>query len=182
VTTSNTSGGNVRAWRGTWPTIGRRVYIDPAASVIGQVTIGDDSSVWPMTVIRGDVNVIGIGTRSNIQDGSILHVTHDGPYHPGGFALTIGDQVTVGHGVMLHGCSVGNRCLIGMRAILMDGVIVEDEVVVGAGSLVTPGTRCEARSLYVGRPARRVRALDERELGQLAYAADYYVKVKDEYL
>ena len=164
------------------PTLGTRVYVDPAAVVIGQATLGDDCSVRPAAVIRGDVNVITIGARTSVQDGSVLHVTHDGPYWPGGFALGIGDDVTIGHRAILHGCTVGNRCLIGMGAMVMDGAVVEDEVMIGGGALVTPGSRCERGSLYVGSPARRVRGLSDREITQLAYSAHWYVKVKDQYL
>lgn len=174
--------GQTRSWQGILPTLGERVYVDPAAVVIGQVTLGDDCSVWPTAVVRGDVNVIRVGARTSIQDGAVLHVTHDGPYFPGGFALGIGADVTIGHRAILHGCTVGDRCLIGMGAIVMDGAVVADEVIVGAGAVVTPGMRCEPRSLYVGSPARRVRALGERELAQLAYSAGWYVKVKDGYL
>lgn len=173
---------NIRPWQGILPTIGRRVYVDSAAVVIGQVTLGDDTSVWPAAVIRGDVNVIRVGMRTSVQDGSVLHVTHDGPYWPGGFALEIGDDVTIGHRVVLHGCTVGNRCLIGMGAIVMDGAVVEDDVIIGAGAVVSPGTRCESRSLYLGAPARRRRALTDREVDQLAYGAAWYVKLKDSYL
>jgi carbonic anhydrase/acetyltransferase-like protein (isoleucine patch superfamily) len=175
-------GDNIRPWQGILPTIGRRVYVDSAAVVIGKVTLGDDSSVWPAAVIRGDVNVIRVGMRTSVQDGSVLHVTHDGPYWPGGFALEVGDDVTIGHRVVLHGCTVGNRCLIGMGAIVMDGAIVEDDVIIGAGAIVSPGTRCESRSLYLGAPARRRRALTDREVDQLAYGAAWYVKLKDGYL
>jgi carbonic anhydrase/acetyltransferase-like protein (isoleucine patch superfamily) len=175
-------GDNVRPWQGVLPQIGRRVYVDPAAVVIGRVTLGEDSSVWPMAVIRGDVNVIRVGARTSVQDGAVLHVTHDGPYWPGGFALTIGDDVTIGHRAVLHGCTVGNRCLVGMGSLVMDGAVVEDEVIVAAGAVVTPGTRCASRSLYVGAPARRVRPLTDGETGQLAYSAAWYVKVKDQYL
>jgi len=173
---------NLRPWRGVLPTLGSRVYVDPAAVVVGQVTIGDDSSVWPMATVRGDVNVISIGARTSVQDGCVLHVTHDGPYSPGGFALRVGDEVTLGHRAILHGCVVGDRCLVGMGAIVMDGAVVEDEVIIGGGAVVPPGARCEGRSLYVGSPARRVRALSAREIGQLAYSAGWYVRVKDEYL
>lgn len=172
----------IRPWRGILPTLGARVYVDPAAAVIGRVTIGDDSSVWPMAVIRGDVNVITVGARTSVQDGSVLHVTHDGPYNPGGYALVIGDDVTIGHRAVLHGCTVGNRCLVGMGAIVMDDVVVEDEVIIAGGALVTPGTRCESRSLYLGSPARRARALSDSEVEMLAYSAAWYVKVKDQYL
>jgi carbonic anhydrase/acetyltransferase-like protein (isoleucine patch superfamily) len=173
---------HIRPWRGILPALGERVYVDPAAAVIGQVTLGDDSSVWPMAVIRGDVNVIAVGARTSVQDGSVLHVTHDGPYNPGGYALVIGDDVTIGHRAVLHGCTIGDRCLIGMGAIVMDGVVVEDEVIIAGGALVTPGTRCEARSLYVGSPARRARRLTDSEVEMLSYSAAWYVKVKDQYL
>jgi len=175
-------GANLRSWKGVIPVLGERVYVDPAAVVVGQVSIGDDSSVWPTAVIRGDVNVIAIGARTSVQDGCVLHVTHDGPYNPGGYALSIGDDVTIGHRAILHGCRVGDRCLIGMGAIVMDGAIVENEVIVAGGALVTPGSRCERGSLYVGSPARRLRPLSARELNQLAYSAGWYVNVKDEYL
>jgi carbonic anhydrase/acetyltransferase-like protein (isoleucine patch superfamily) len=173
---------NVRPWLNHWPQLGRRVYVDPAASVIGEVTLGDDTSIWPMAALRGDVNVIRVGARTSIQDCSVLHGTHDGPYSPGGYAVTVGDDVTVGHRVVLHGCTVGNRCLIGMGSVVMDGAVVGDEAIIGAGALVTPGTQCEPRSLYVGSPARWVRALSDREVDQLAYMADWYVKLKDQYL
>lgn len=173
---------NVRPWLNHWPQLGQRVYVDPAASVIGAVTLGDDTSIWPMAALRGDVNVIRVGARTSIQDCSVLHGTHDGPYSPGGHAVTVGDDVTVGHRVVLHGCSVGNRCLIGMGSVVMDGAVVGDQAIIGAGALVTPGTQCEPRSLYVGSPARRVRALSDREVDQLAYMADWYVKLKDQYL
>jgi carbonic anhydrase/acetyltransferase-like protein (isoleucine patch superfamily) len=172
----------IRPWRGILPVLGERVYVDPAAAVIGQVTLGDDASVWPMAVIRGDVNVITVGARTSVQDGSVLHVTHDGPYNPGGYALAVGDDVTIGHRAVLHGCTVGNRCLVGMGAIVMDNVVVEDEVIIAGGALVTPGTRCESRSLYLGSPARRARALSDAEVEMLAYSAAWYVKVKDQYL
>lgn len=173
---------NIRPWRGILPVIGARAYVDPAACVIGQVTLGDDSSVWPMAVVRGDVNVITVGARTSVQDGSVLHVTHDGPYNPGGYALVVGDDVTIGHRAVLHGCTVGNRCLVGMGAVVMDGVVVEDEVIVAGGALVAPGTRCASRSLYLGSPARRARALTDAEVAMLSYSAAWYVKVKDQYL
>jgi carbonic anhydrase/acetyltransferase-like protein (isoleucine patch superfamily) len=164
------------------PAIGARVYVDPAAAVIGRVRLGDDVSVWPMTVIRGDVNEIEIGARTNVQDGSVLHVTHDGPYSPGGLPLRVGDDVTVGHAVTLHACTVGDRCLIGMNSCVMDGVVVEADVMVAAGSLVPPGKRLESGSLYRGSPAVRARDLTEAELEMLRYSAAHYVRVKDRYL
>ncbi len=161
---------------------GRRVYVDPMAVVIGQVTLGDDVSLWPGTVVRGDVNEIHIGQRSNIQDGSVLHVTHDGPYSPGGLPLLIGDDVTVGHQVTLHACEIGNRCLIGMTSCIMDGAVLEDDVLLAAGSLVAPGYRLSAGSLYRGRPAKRVRDLEQDEFEMLRYSAAHYVRLKNRYL
>lgn len=164
------------------PTIGARVYVDPAAVVIGRVTLGDDASVWPMAVLRGDVNEITVGARTNVQDGSILHVTHDGPYSPGGLPLVVGDDVTVGHGVTLHACTVGDRCLIGMNSCVLDGAVIEEEVMLAAGSLVPPGRRLEAGALYRGSPATRARPLTEAEREMLRYSAAHYVRLKDRYL
>lgn len=173
---------NLRGFEGTRPMLGQRVLVDPSALVIGRVTLGDDASVWPMAVIRGDVNEIRIGARSNVQDGSVLHVTHDGPYSPGGLGLTVGDDVTVGHNVTLHACTVGHRCLIGMTACVMDGAVIGDDVLLAAGSLVTPGQRLETGSLYRGSPCRRIRDLETEELEMLRYSADHYVRLKDKYL
>jgi carbonic anhydrase/acetyltransferase-like protein (isoleucine patch superfamily) len=172
----------IQTYRNVAPTLGQRVYIDASAVVIGNVTIGDDSSVWPTAVIRGDVHSIQIGARTSIQDGSVLHVSHDGPYRPGGRALVIGSDVTIGHRVTLHACTIGNACLIGIGSILLDDVVVEDLVMVGAGSLVTPGKVLKTGGLYVGSPARRVRDLTQQEIEFLSYSAAHYVKVKDEYL
>lgn len=173
---------NIRSYKNIYPTIANKVYIDPQACVIGQVILGDDASIWPMAVVRGDVSTINIGERTNIQDGAILHVTHDGPYSNGEGPLTIGDDVTVGHQAMLHACTIGNRCLIGMSAIVMDNVVIENEVLLAAGSIVPPNKRLEARSLYRGNPAKRVRDLTQDEIEMLAYSAQHYVKMKNEYL
>jgi carbonic anhydrase/acetyltransferase-like protein (isoleucine patch superfamily) len=167
---------------GEMPVLGERVWIDPAAVVIGRVAIGDDASFWPMAVARGDVNYISIGARSNIQDGSILHVTHDGPYSPGGVPLLIGEEVTVGHRVTLHACTIGNRCLIGMSSTILDGSVLEEEVFIAANSLVPPGKHLTARSLYRGSPVKRVRSLSSEELEMLRYSAAHYVRLKDRYL
>jgi carbonic anhydrase/acetyltransferase-like protein (isoleucine patch superfamily) len=166
----------------TRPTLGARVYVAPSAEVIGKVTIGNDSSIWPMAVVRGDVNSIQIGARTSIQDGSVLHVTHDGPYRAGGRALVVGDDVTVGHRAVLHACTIGNACLVGMGSLVLDDVVVDDFVMIGAGALVPPGKRLESRGLYVGSPARRVRDLKQSEIDFLTYSAQHYVKVKDNYL
>lgn len=173
---------SVSSYRNILPTLGARVYIDPSSVVIGKVTIGDDSSIWPTAVVRGDVNTITIGARTSIQDGSVLHVTHDGPHAPGGRALIIGSDVTVGHRATLHACTIGNTCLVGMGSIILDDVVAEDFVMIGAGSVVTPGKRLESGGLYVGSPARRVRDLKPKEIEFLSYSAAHYVKVKGEYL
>lgn len=173
---------NIRSYNGITPLLGERVFVDASAVVLGDVEIGDDSSVWPLTVIRGDMHAIRIGARSSIQDGSVLHITHAGPFNPEGFALHIGDDVTVGHKVLLHGCSIGNRVLVGMGCIVMDGAVVEDEVMIGAGSLVPAGRRLQSGYLYLGSPARQARALTEREREFLRYSAQNYVRLKDTYL
>ena len=172
---------NVRPFRRKAPMLGERTYVDRSAVVIGDVVLGQDVSVWPTAVVRGDVNAIRVGARSNIQDGSVLHVTHDGPYTPGGFALEVGEDVTIGHQAVLHGCTIGNRCLIGINAVVMDDAVVDDDVLVAAGSLVTPAKHLRSGGLYAGQPARRVRDLtaDEREM--LRYSAGHSVRLKDKY-
>lgn len=172
----------LRKYQNHAPKLGARAFVDRSAVVIGDVEIGDDSSVWPLTVIRGDMHRIRVGARTSVQDGSVLHITHAGPYNPDGFPLLIGDDVTIGHQVMLHGCTVGNRILIGMGSTLMDGVVVEDEVVIGAGSLVPPGKRLESGYLYVGRPVKQVRPLTDKEIAFFPYSAANYVKLKDLHL
>ncbi|GGE62826.1 MAG TPA: gamma carbonic anhydrase family protein [Paenalcaligenes hominis] len=172
----------VRRFKTYTPQFGQRVWVDPSAIVIGDVQMGDDGSVWPAAVIRGDMHRIRIGARCSIQDGSVLHITHAGPFNPDGFALTIGDEVTVGHKVILHGCTLGNRILVGMGSIVMDGAVIEDEVILGAGSVVPPGKRLESGYLYVGSPAKAVRALRTEEKAFFSYTASNYVRLKDEYL
>jgi carbonic anhydrase/acetyltransferase-like protein (isoleucine patch superfamily) len=164
------------------PQIGERVFIDNSAVVIGDVTLGDDSSVWPTAVIRGDIHSIRIGARSSVQDGTVVHVTHAGPFNPDGFPTTIGSDVIVGHKVMLHGCSIGDRVLIGMGATVMDGAVVESEVVIAAGSLVPPGKTLASGFLYVGSPVKQARELNVREKEFFLYAAGKYVELKDQYL
>ena len=173
---------NIRHVIGVSPTLGERVMVDPTAVVMGDVSLGDDVSVWPHAAMRGDVQVIRIGARTNIQDGTVLHVTHDGPYNPGGFPLHIGEDVTIGHRALLHGCTVGDRVLVGMGALIMDNVTVEDEVMIAAGALVTPGKRLHSHTLYAGSPARDVRPLTEQEIKFLPYSAQGYVSLKQRYL
>ncbi len=175
---------SIRSYKNKIPTIGDNAYIDDSAIVIGEVTIGIDVSVWPLTVIRGDVNSICIGNKTNIQDGSVLHVTHDGPYdyNRGGYALNIGNNITVGHNVILHGCTIGDNCLIGMGSTIMDGVVIKPNTIIGAGSLVSPGKQLDEGCLYVGRPVKKVRELSEDEIESIQYSADHYVELKNTYL
>ena len=173
---------SIRPFQQHTPTLGERAFVDRSAVVIGDVEIGDDSSIWPLTVIRGDMHRIRIGARTSVQDGCVLHITHAGPFNPDGFPLLIGDDVTIAHKVMLHGCHVGNRILIGMGSIVMDGAIIEDDVIVGAGSLVPPGKRLASGFLYVGSPVKQVRELTEKEKAFFTYSAGNYVKLKDQHL
>ena len=172
----------LRTYQNHTPTLGAGAFVDISAVVIGDVEIGTDSSVWPLTVIRGDMHRIRIGARTSVQDGSVLHITHAGPFNPEGYPLVIGDEVTVGHKVTLHGCTLGNRILVGMGSIVMDGAVVEDEVIIGAGSLVPPGKRLESGYLYVGSPVKQARALTDKERNFFSYTAGNYVKLKDLHL
>ena len=172
----------IEAFEKIMPEIDGTAYIHAQALVVGDVTIGAHSSIWPFSVIRGDVNSIHIGSNTNIQDNSVLHVTHDGPYKPGGYALEIGDEVTVGHRVILHGCKIGNQCLIGMGAIVMDGAVLQDQVLLGAGSLVSPGKVLQGGYLWMGQPAKRIRELTEEEKASLQYSAQHYVRLKNRYM
>lgn len=173
---------SVRSFQNHHPQFGARVYIDEQACVVGQVQMDDDVSIWPFVVARGDVNWIRIGARSNIQDNTVLHVTHAGPYSGEGRPLLIGANVTVGHGAILHACTIGDSSLIGMGATLLDGVVVGAHSMVGAGSVVSPGKVIESGTLWVGNPARPVRRLSDREIESLDYSAAHYVRLKDKYL
>ncbi|HBT31189.1 gamma carbonic anhydrase family protein [Erwinia persicina] len=173
---------NIRTYKGVRPQLGERVMIDSTSVVIGNVVLADDVGVWPLVVIRGDVNRVSIGKRTNIQDGSVLHLTHKSTTNPQGHPLIIGEDVTVGHKAMLHGCTIGNRVLVGMGAILLDGVVVEDDVMIGAGSLVSPGKRLESGFLYLGSPAKKIRPLTKEETDGLLYSASNYVGWKNDYL
>jgi carbonic anhydrase/acetyltransferase-like protein (isoleucine patch superfamily) len=165
-----------------FPEIGEGVYLHASAQVIGHVRIGADSSVWCNAVLRGDVNDIVIGACSNIQDLTMGHVSHRSASKPQGSPLVIGDHVTIGHSVILHGCRIGNECLIGMGSIVMDDVVIPDRVMLGAGSLVSPGKTLESGYLYMGRPAEKIRPLSEAEIAYLRYSAEHYVRVKNNYL
>ncbi|MCY1269546.1 Protein YrdA [compost metagenome] len=172
----------IRKYQQHSPRLGERVFVDASAVVLGDVELGEDSSVWPLAVIRGDMHRIRIGKRTSVQDGSVLHITHAGPFNPDGYPLLIGDEVTIGHQVTLHGCTLGNRILVGMGSIVMDGAVVEDEVVIGAGSLVPPGKRLQSGFLYVGSPVKQARPLSDKERAFFSYSAANYVKLKELHL
>ncbi len=171
----------IETFSGRIPRLGRRVFIHPSAQVIGEVDLAEDVSIWPGAVLRGDVNFIRVGAGSNIQDNSVLHVSHRHPGDPEGAPLILGREVTVGHGVILHGCTIGDRCLIGMGSLVLDKTVIEDRVLLGAGSLVPEGKVLESGWLYLGRPAKAVRRLSEDELAYFAYSARNYIELAAAY-
>lgn len=174
---------SIRNYKDHCPVVGENSYIDPSAQVIGRVNIGNDVSVWPLVTIRGDVNHISIGDNTNIQDNSVLHVTHEHQASPeGGYPLTIGKNVTIGHGVILHGCRIGNNCLIGMGSTILDGAVVEDNVLIAAGSLVSQNKVVKSGYLWMGQPAKPFRELTQEELNWLQYSAEHYARLKNDYL
>ncbi|MCB1606334.1 MAG: gamma carbonic anhydrase family protein [Xanthomonadales bacterium] len=172
----------IRSFEGISPTLGQRVYIDEAVTLVGDVVLGDDVSIWPYCAIRGDVRHIRIGARTNVQDNTVLHVTHDGPYTPGGMPLLIGEDVTIGHAAIVHACTIEDACLIGMGSVILDGARVCKNAMVAAGAVVTPGKVVESGTLWAGNPARMLRRLSEREIEQLYYSAQNYVRLKNRYL
>lgn len=164
------------------PFLGQKVMVDPSSIVIGQVILADDVNIWPLVVIRGDVNSVTIGQRTNIQDGSVLHVTRSSSIDDVGFPLIVGADVTIGHKVILHGCTIGDRVLVGMGTIVLDGAHIEDDVLIGAGSLISPGKHLQSGYLYLGSPAKKIRALSTEELAWLKKSAQHYVDLKNDYL
>lgn len=172
----------IRSFEGKYPQIHDDAFIDESAVVIGDVSIGEGSSIWPCCVVRGDIHTIKIGKRTNIQDGSILHVTHASDYVPGGSSLSIGDDVTVGHGAVIHACTIKNEVLIGMNATVLDRAVVNDQVMVGAGAVVSPGKALESGYLYVGSPAKQARPLTDKEKAFLKYSANNYASLKDRHV
>jgi carbonic anhydrase/acetyltransferase-like protein (isoleucine patch superfamily) len=166
----------IRAFKGIHPTIAASAYIDPSAQVIGDVHIGEESSVWMNAVVRGDVNVIRIGQRTNIQDGTIAHVMRK-PSHP----TVLGDDITVGHGAVVHGCTVEDACLIGMGAILLNGCRIGAGTIIAAGTLLPEGTVIPARSLVMGSPGRVKRSVTDDELEFIRESADNYVRYRLDY-
>ena len=173
---------NIQQFKQHCPHIAKGVYVHASATIIGQVTIDENCSVWPGAVIRGDINFISIGKNTNIQDLSILHVNHRSKDDPEGSPLIIGGNVTIGHAVILHGCTIADECLIGMGSIVMDKVMIEKHVLLAAGSLVSSGALLESGHLYMGRPAKKVRALTAAEIESLLESARSYVQGKDEYM
>lgn len=173
---------SIRSYKGIAPKIGERVYIDESAVLVGDIVLGNDSSIWPLVAARGDVNHIHIGERTNVQDGSVLHVTHKNKENPEGYPLLIGNDVTIGHKVMLHGCTIKDRVLVGMGAIVLDGVTIEEDVMIGAGSLVPPHKTLESGFLYVGSPVKQARPLSDKERAFLQKSSDNYVQNKNDYL
>jgi len=172
----------IRPYKGILPTLGARVYVDESVALIGDVTIGDDTSIWPMCSVRGDVNVIRIGARTNLQDNTVVHGTHAHEALDGGHAVIVGDDVTIGHSCIIHGCTIESRCLIGMGSSILDGAVLRSGVFLGAGSLVTEGKELEGGYLWMGRPAKRVRALTKDEMKWFEYSANHYVTLKNDYL
>ena len=173
---------SLRPYLGRLPVLGARVYVDPAATIIGDVELGDDVSLWPGTILRGDVNFIRIGARTNVQDGTIIHVSHHSPYNKVGHPTLIGEEVTVGHGTIIHACTIGDRCLIGMGACILDGAQVMNHGFVGAGAIIGPGKVVGEGELWLGNPGRFVRRLGDKEIESLLYSAQHYVRLKDQYL
>jgi carbonic anhydrase/acetyltransferase-like protein (isoleucine patch superfamily) len=164
----------IRSYKGIGPVLGARAWVDASAQVIGAVELGDDASVWMNTVIRGDVNRIRLGARTNVQDNCVLHVTAQ---HP----TVLADDVTVGHSVTLHGCTIERHCLVGIGAIVLNGAVVGEESIVAAGALVPEGMQVPPRSVVMGAPARVKREVTEDERAGLRLYAERYVRYKDEY-
>ena len=172
---------SIRSFKSVVPQVHARAWVDAQAAVIGDVWLAEEVSVWPCAVIRGDVAPIRIGARSNIQDGAVIHATHNSIYTPGGRGTVLGCDVTVGHGAILHACTIGDNALIGMHATVLDGAEIGAYTLIAAGTLVPPGKKLEGGYLYMGNPARRVRALDEKERAFFAYSAAHYIQLADAY-
>lgn len=173
---------NIRPYKDKVPTFGPNTYIDQSAVLVGDISLGTDVSIWPLVAVRGDVNYITIGDRTNVQDGSVLHVTRKSQNNPSGNPLIIGNDVTIGHLCMLHGCILGDRILVGMGAIIMDGAVVQDDVFIGAGTLVPPNKTLESGFLYVGNPMKKARPLKDSERAFLKQSAINYTELKDDFL
>lgn len=173
---------NIRSFKQISPQLGPRVFVDSTAVVIGDVMLAEDCSVWPGAVVRGDMHRIRVGARTSVQDRAVLHITHASEFNPAGWPLLIGEDVTIGHGACLHGCTIGNRVLVGIGSTVLDGAIVENEVIVAAGALVPPGKTLASGYLYVGSPCKQARALTDKEKAFFKYSAQNYVRLKNDYL
>ena len=171
----------IRKFKDFTPSIGKRVFVDIQATVIGDVCLGDDVSIWPQSVIRGDINPITIGKRTNIQDGSIVHVTHKSQYSDG-CECHIGSDVTIGHGCIIHACTIEDMALVGMGSVILDGTTISKKVIIGAKSLVPSGKTLESGYLYMGSPCKKIRPLKDDELAFLKYSATHYVNTKNDFL
>ncbi|MCL4847094.1 MAG: gamma carbonic anhydrase family protein [Acidobacteria bacterium] len=166
----------LRAYRGHWPTVAASAYVDRSAQVIGDVVVGEESSLWMNVVVRGDVNHVRVGRRTNVQDGTVVHVMRG--THP----TLIGDEVTIGHGALVHGCTLGDRVLVGMGAIVLNGAFVGEDSIVAAGTLVPEGMQVPPRSLVMGSPARVRRTLTDEEVASILRYADNYVGYRLDYM
>jgi len=171
----------IRKFKEFIPSLGNQVFVDEQATVIGDVSLADDVSIWPQSVVRGDINPISIGSRTNIQDGSVVHVTHKSEYSPG-HECKIGADVTVGHGCIIHACTIEDMVLIGMGSVLLDGSTIQSNIIIGAKSLVPSGKVLESGYLYIGSPCKKIRPLKNSELKFLKYSAEHYVNTKNEFL
>lgn len=168
---------NIRPYRHTAPQIDPSCYVDAMAVIVGDAVLGENASVWPFAVVRADVNHIRIGRNSNVQDHCVLHVSHKSAANPQGSPLLIGEETTIGHHVTLHGCTIGKRVLVGINSVVLDDAVIEDEVIIGAASLVPSKKRLQSGYLYVGSPVRQIRPLTRQELDFLPYSAQHYVRV-----
>ena len=173
---------NIRPYKDKHPKLSDSSYVDPMAVITGDIELAENTSIWPFVVARGDVNYIRISKNSNVQDNSVLHVSRQSAVNPDGFPLIIGEDVSIGHSCTLHGCTIGNRVMVGIGAIVLDGVVVEDDVLIAAGTLVPPRKRLESGYLYMGNPAKKARPLKESEVSYLNKTASKYVELKNDYL
>lgn len=172
----------IRPFLDKTPVITESTYVDESAVIIGDVTLGADVSIWPLVVARGDHQAIRIGDGTNVQDGTVIHIASGNEFTPGGLPCIVGERVTVGHKAMLHACTIGSYCLIGMSSTILDGAVIDDQVMVGAGSLVPMGKRLESGYLYLGSPVKQVRKLSDREKFFIEYSWKHYVETKNSFL
>ncbi len=172
----------IRRFLDKTPVIDSTAYVDESAVIIGDVRLGKDVSIWPMVVARGDHQSIIIGDGTNVQDGTVIHIASSNEWVPGGLPCIVGEGVTVGHKAMLHACTIGNLCLIGMSSTILDGAVIEDHVMVGAGSLVPMGKRLESGYLYLGSPVKQVRTLSDREKFYIDYSWKHYIQTKNDFI